>query len=155
LLCGLFRQGVSWAIERVEEGAEQVGRPRPHVAVFAYGAIDDDEGAALAAARSIAAWVPQTAPVYCELAGLDPATAELVRAAYRGGEFQEASRAARVLPDEFVQRMALAGDRDHAAGHLRTLEAAGVESVHVFPLGPERRTTIEAFAEVARVHRGS
>ena len=153
LLCGLFHEGVAWAVEQIQSGADAAERPRPHIGVFAYGAIDDtDEAAALAAARTIAAWFPQTAPVYCELAGLDPAIAAKVRDAYGGGEFQEAGNAARLLPDEFVQRMALAGDREQAAGHLRTLESVGVDSVHVFPLGPERRATIEAFADVALAH---
>jgi 5,10-methylenetetrahydromethanopterin reductase len=151
LLCGLFAEGVSWALERVDDGARAAGRPRPHVAVFAYGAIDDDQpDAALAAARSIAAWFPQSAPRYCELAGLDPAIALAVRARYDGGEFQEAGAAAALLPAEFVRRMALAGDRASARDQLTTLRDLGVDSVHVFPLGPGRAATIEAFAEVSR-----
>jgi 5,10-methylenetetrahydromethanopterin reductase len=150
LLCGLFHEGVAWALERIDEGAAAAGRPRPHVGVFAYGAIDDDDpDAALAAARSIAAWFPQTAPVYCRLAGLDEDLAEIVRASYTGGEFQEAAAAASVLPVEFVNRMALSGDRGLAAGHLATLSGLGVDSVHVFPLGPNRAKTIRVFAEVA------
>jgi len=62
LLVGLFPEALGWAISRVEQGARAADRPRPHIAVFAYGAIDEDEQAALEAARSIAAWFPQTAP---------------------------------------------------------------------------------------------
>lgn len=151
LLCGLFREGVAWAIERIDAGARRAGRPRPHVAVFAYGAIDDDDpAAALEAGRSIAAWFPQTAPDYCALAGLDPAVTEAVRASYTGGEFQEAGAAARLLPDEFVRRMALAGDSALARDHVETLASLGVDSVNVFPLGTRRAETIEAFARVVR-----
>lgn len=149
LLCGLFHDGVTWAIERIDAGARRSGRPRPHVAVFAYGAIDDDDpGAALEAGRSIAAWFPQTAPDYCALAGLDPAITEAVRANYAGGEFQEAGAAATLLPDDFVRRMALAGDSALARHHVETLAAIGVDSVNVFPLGTRRAETIEAFAAV-------
>ena len=82
LLVGLFPEALDWAIAQVARGAQAAGRPRPHVAVFAYGAIDEDEEAALENARSIAAWFPQTAPHICDLAGLatrdrDPGTGGL------------------------------------------------------------------------------
>ena len=71
LLAGLHPDGISFALEHIDRGAEAAGRSqRPPVTVFAYGAIDEDEEAAIAAARTIAAWFPQTAPVHCRLAGL-------------------------------------------------------------------------------------
>ena len=99
LLVGLFPEALAWALEHVDRGAAKAGRDRPHVAVFAYGSIDDDEDRALESARSIAAWFPQTAPVICELAGLSPSLIEDVETRYAGGEFQEAAAAARLLPD--------------------------------------------------------
>ncbi|NIS29245.1 MAG: LLM class flavin-dependent oxidoreductase, partial [Actinobacteria bacterium] len=79
-LGGLFRDGVKYGLEHIDRGAQKAGRPRPHVSVFGYGEInDEDPAAALESARSIAAWFPQTAPVYCELAGLDPAIAAEVK----------------------------------------------------------------------------
>ena len=155
LLAGLFSDGVRWAMDHIAAGARAADRPTPPVHVFAYGAIDDDVDAAMSAARTIAAWFPQTAPHYCELAGLDPEIAEAVRERYRGGEFQEAAAAAALLPEEFVKRMALAGDADDARGHLETLAALGVSGVDVFPLGDRRRETIEAFAAVASEVLGS
>jgi 5,10-methylenetetrahydromethanopterin reductase len=148
LLVGLFPEALGWAVSQVTRGAEAAGRPRPHTAVFAYGAIDEDERAALAAARSIAAWFPQTAPRICDLAGLPRDLADRVRAGYQGGEFQEASAAARLLPDEFVRKVALAGNRQHAAERIEAALRAGADSVHVFPLGAERMKTVRAFAEV-------
>jgi 5,10-methylenetetrahydromethanopterin reductase len=150
LLVGLFAEGLSWAIDHVERGATDAGRRRPHIAVFAYGAIDEDEDAALEAARTIAAWFPQTAPVVCELWGLDPALVTAVRDAYRGGEFQEAAAAAKLLPDDFVREVALAGGREQARGRIEAAIAAGADSVHVFPLGQRRMETIEAFAACFR-----
>jgi 5,10-methylenetetrahydromethanopterin reductase len=147
LLVGLFPEALSWAIEHVERGAATAGRPRPHVAVFAYGAIDDDAAAALASARLIAAWFPQTAPVICELAGLPSSLIDQVRERYAGGEFQEAGEAAHLLPDEFVRMVALAGDAKHARARLEVVAAAGADSVHVFPLGSHRMQTIEAFSQ--------
>src|SRR5438128_2441323 len=79
LLVGLFREAVEWAGSCIQRGADSAGRPRPHMVVFAYGAISNDEEQAMEAARSIAAWFPQTAPRICELAGLDPGLVEAVR----------------------------------------------------------------------------
>jgi 5,10-methylenetetrahydromethanopterin reductase len=151
LLVGLFPEAVDWAIGELASGAAAAGRPRPEVAVFAYGAIDEDEDAALERARSIAAWFPQTAPHICDLAGLPRQDADRVRAAYQGGEFQEAAAAARQLPDDFVRKVALAGNRERAAGQIRDVLAAGADSVHVFPLGSERMSTVRAFADAWRL----
>jgi 5,10-methylenetetrahydromethanopterin reductase len=146
LLVGLFPEALAWALEHIDRGAAKGGRERPHVAVFAYGAIDDDEARALASARSIAAWFPQTAPVICALAGLEPALIEEVKRRYAGGEFQEAAAAASLLPDDFVRRVALAGNRDQARERIGAVVQAGADSVSVFPLGEERMQTVRAFA---------
>jgi 5,10-methylenetetrahydromethanopterin reductase len=146
LLVGLFPEALAWALEQVDRGAEKAGRPRPHVAVFAYGAIDDDEAGALESARSIAAWFPQTAPFICELAGLDPALIQDVRARYAGGEFQEAAAAARLLPEDFVRKVALAGNAERARSRIEAVREAGADSIHVFPLGEGRMDTVRAFA---------
>jgi 5,10-methylenetetrahydromethanopterin reductase len=146
MLVGLFPEAVKWALEHVRRGADGAGRAVPHVAVFAYGMIDDDEEAALAAARSIAAWFPQTAPHVCNLAGLAPEIADRVRGGYSGGEFQEAASAAALLPDEFVRKVALSGNQQRAAQQIRNALRAGADSVHVFPLGSNRMQTVRSFA---------
>lgn len=146
LLAGLHPEGLQWAIDHIDRGVEEAGRTaRPKITVFAYGAIDDDTDAALEAGRTIAAWFPQTAPVYCEMAGLSTDLIQQVRAMYEGGEFQEAAAAARLLPDDFVHRMALAGDLDRAKEHLRNMRDLGVDGVSVFPLGEDRMKTVRNF----------
>ncbi len=146
LLIGLFPEALTWALSHVDRGAEGAGRPRPHIAVFAYGAIDEDESRALEAARPIAAWFPQTAPHICELAGVPAAIVEDVRRMYSGGEFQEAAAAARLMPDDFVRSVALAGDRQRATASIEQVLGAGADSMHVFPLGDRRMETVRAFA---------
>jgi len=154
LLAGLHPEGLTYALEHIDRGVEAAGRSeRPKITVFAYGAIDEDEDAALAAGRTIAAWFPQTAPVYCQLAGLSEDLVRKVREAYRGGEFQEAAAAAKLLPDDFVRRMSLSGNRAAAREHIRTLTELGVDSMAVFPLqgdAESRMATVEAFAECLR-----
>lgn len=146
LLAGLHPEGLQWAIDHIDRGVEEAGRSaRPKITVFAYGAIDEDTDAALEAGRTIAAWFPQTAPVYCEMAGLSTDLIQQVRAMYEGGEFQEAAEAARLLPDDFVHRMALAGDLDRAKEHLRNMRDLGVDCVSVFPLGEDRMKTVRNF----------
>jgi 5,10-methylenetetrahydromethanopterin reductase len=150
LLAGLFPEALDWAIAHVAKGAQAAGRPRPHVAVFAYGTIDEDEDTALEGARSIAAWFPQTAPHICDLAGLPQKTVNQVREAYAGGEFQEAAAAARQLPDSFVRKVALAGNGKRAAEQIRAVLATGADSMHVFPIGGGRMNTVRAFASAWR-----
>jgi 5,10-methylenetetrahydromethanopterin reductase len=145
VLAGLFDEAARWAIDCIDRGARMAGRPRPHIAFCAYGAIDDDEERALASARGIAAWFPQTAPVVCQLAGLDPDVVRAVRQSYRGGEFQEAAAAAALLPTEFVRKVALAGNAVQATERIRSVLAAGADSVQLFPLGPRRIETIRSF----------
>jgi 5,10-methylenetetrahydromethanopterin reductase len=146
LLVGLFPEALDWAISRVARAADAADRACPHIAVFAYGAVAEDEAAALEEARSIAAWFPQTAPHICALAGLPSELVDAVRAGYAGGEFQEAAAAARGLPDDFVRKVALAGNQARAAAQIRAALDAGADSVHVFPLGRDRMATVRAFA---------
>ena len=156
LLAGLHPDGIRYALDHIDRGADQAGRSaRPEVTVFAYGAIDDDESAAFAAARTIAAWFPQTSPVYCEIAGLPAELVRQVRGSYSGGEFQEAARAAEKLPDDFVHRMALAGGSAEVRQHLRNLAGLGIDAITVFPLGARRMRTVELFQHCVAAETGS
>ncbi|CAN5224659.1 LLM class flavin-dependent oxidoreductase [soil metagenome] len=153
LLAGLHPEGLQYAISHIERGAEKAGRnARPKITVFGYGAISDDEEYALDAGRSIAAWFPQTAPEYCRLAGLPEDIAQRVKSSYGGGEFQEAQSAASLLPDDFVRRMSLCGNKSVVREHLKTLTELGIDCLAAFPTTAtveSRLSTIKALAEVA------
>ena len=73
-----------------------------------------------------------------------------VRRLYSGGEFQEAAAAASLMPDDFVRRVALAGNRRQAVERIEQVLGAGADSMHVFPLGDRRMETVRAFAECWR-----
>lgn len=149
LLAGLHPEGLQWAMDHIDRGVDAAGKSkRPKITVFAYGAVDDDEDAAFAAGRTIAAWFPQTAPGYCKMAGLSDDLIERVRKMYEGGEFQEAEEAARLLPDDFVHRMALAGGPDRARQHIENMLDLGIDCISVFPLGQGRFTTMRNFKKV-------
>lgn len=146
LLCGLHPEGLQWALSHIDRGAEMAGRSaRPHITVFAYGAVDDDEEAAIAAGRTIAGWFPQTAPVYCEMAGLSADLVQEIREKYSGGEFQEATEASALLPLDFVRRMSLCGDVASARVHVRNMRELGIDAVSVFPLSEDRMATVRGF----------
>lgn len=153
LLAGLHPEGLQYAISHIERGAEKAGREaRPSITVFGYGAIHDDEEYALEAGRSIAAWFPQTAPEYCRLAGLPDDIAQKVKSAYAGGEFQEAGSAARLLPDDFVRRMSLCGNKTVVREHLKTMSELGIDCLAAFPTTDtvdSRLNTVKALAEAA------
>jgi 5,10-methylenetetrahydromethanopterin reductase len=149
LLAGLFPEGLAFAREHVARGRGRSDRPAFDEALFLYGAIGDDEAAAIESARSIAAWFPKTAPGYARLAGMSDELIEAVNDAYAGGEFQHAREAARLIPDEIVRRIAFCGTPKTAAEKLDWLRGAGVGAVSVFPLGEDRRGTIARFAELA------
>jgi 5,10-methylenetetrahydromethanopterin reductase len=149
LLAGVFPEGLAFAREHVAKGRALSAQPAFDETLFLYGAIADDEAAALDSARSIAAWFPKTAPDYARLAGMSEELVSSVVAAYSGGEFQHAEEAARLIPDEIVHRLAFAGSPATAQRKLDWLRDSGVDSVSVFPLGADRRGTIERFARLA------
>jgi 5,10-methylenetetrahydromethanopterin reductase len=149
LLAGLFPEGLAYAREHVARGRALSDRPSFDETLFLYGAISDDEAEAIESARSIAAWFPKTAPRYARLAGMSDELIESVNAAYAGGEFQHAQDAARLIPDEIVQKIAFCGTPSTAHEKLDWLRGSGVGAVSVFPLGQDRRGTIARFAELA------
>lgn len=155
LLTGLFPEALSFALEHIRAGRARSSRTSSEVVCFLYGAVDEDDQAALEAARSIAAWFPQTAPAYARMAGMSDALIAEVVATYSGGEFQHAKEAARLIPDELVRKLAFAETPSSAAERISWLAQSDIDSVSIFPLGPRRRKTIEAFAGVMRVTRAA
>jgi 5,10-methylenetetrahydromethanopterin reductase len=154
LLAGLFEDGIDFALSHIQRGAQLSSRQPPPIAAFMYGSIRGDRRLAIDEARSISAWFPQTAPVYCELAGMPLDLVQQVLTAYSGGEFQEAALAARLIPDEMVTKLALAGTADDAARKINMLHERGIDSFNIFPLGTDRINTIRQFAECALAATG-
>lgn len=150
VLAGLFPEGIAFALEHLKRGREISARQAFTTTCFLYGSIRAQESTALDEARTIAAWFPQVSPTYARLAGMSDELIESVRAAYGGGEFQRAGSAASLIDDELVRKLAFAGTPDAAAAKLGWLRHTGIDAVSIFPLGPDRVATIEAFARIAR-----
>lgn len=153
LLAGLFPEGLAFAREHVARGRARSRRASFEETLFLYGAIADDEEAAVDAARTIAAWFPKTAPDYARLAGMSEALIEAVTSRYAGGEFQDAREAARLIPDELVRKIAFCGTPRTVQAKLDWLRESGASALSIFPLGSERRATIAAFAEIVLERR--
>jgi len=149
LLAGLFPEGLEFAREHLQAGRDKSERESFEETFFLYGAIDEDENKALESARSIAAWFPKTAPVYARLAGMSDELIGQVNAAYAGGEFQHAQQAASLISDDLVRKIAFCGTPAQARAKLDWVEEVAPTGVSVFPIGQDRRGTIERFASLA------
>ena len=151
LLAGLFPEGMEFTREHLARGRAESARPEFTRTAFLYGAIDDDRDHAIAVARPIVAWFPQTSPMHARLAGMSQELIEEVAAIYAGGEFQHAGAAAELISDDFVTKVAFAGTPSDAAAKVDWLRTQQLDSLAVFPLGDEatRLRTIEHFAAAA------
>ena len=72
-----------------------------------------------------------------------------VNAAYAGGEFQHAQQAASLISDDLVRKIAFCGTPGQAREKLDWVEEVAPTGVSVFPIGQDRRGTIERFASLA------
>jgi 5,10-methylenetetrahydromethanopterin reductase len=153
VLAGLFPESLAFAREHLARGRAASARETFSTTAFLYGAIREDEAAALDAARSIVAWFPQMAPEHARMAGMSDDLIAEVRSVYGGGEFQQASAAAALIDDDLVRKVAFAGTAQTAAAKLGWLREEGLDGVSVFPLGGARIPTIEAFAAMAAADR--
>jgi 5,10-methylenetetrahydromethanopterin reductase len=149
VLAGLFPEALDFALAQLRAGRERSTRPDFETVCFLYGSIDPDPEAALQKSRSIAAWFPKTAPDYARLAGMSDELIEAVCNAYTGVEFQEAAKAAALIPDDLVRKLSFGGTPEQARAKLDWLREQAVDAVSIFPIGGDRRETIERFAEIA------
>ena len=149
LSCGSARASLEFALARVSEGAARAGRTLDEIdlACHLFTSIRDDREQAYEDTRTIAAWYPQTAPRYVEIAGFDPALVQQVQAAYKGGHFHEAAAAARLIPDEFVDQFTLSGPPAYCASRIEQLRDLGLTHFEIFPVGTDRHLTARRFAE--------
>ena len=149
MLVGLWSEPMARAFEQLQRGRRDTTVDGFETACCLYGAVDDDEPAAIESARSIVAWLAKASPVAARAAGMPDVLVEEVSANYSGREFQEARGAAAVVPDRIVQRVAFAGDRKYAEDKLAWLDSTGIDTVNLAPLAADPRPTIAAVAEIA------
>lgn len=138
-----------YAVDRVREAASRAGRSLADVDVSAmlYGSIRDDGRLAREDARPFAAWIPQTVPVYCEIAGIPKGDADTVRRLYSGGELHEALTAAASVTDEMIQKFTLSGTPEECRERVEAIAQSGIRHITFFPMGEDRLGSLRRFAE--------
>ena len=154
---GVHAPCVEWALARVSDGARRAGRDPASldVACTVAGSLREEAATARRECVPMAAWFPQTAPAYTELAGVPAAVAERIRAAYAGGHFDGAHGAFAHVTDEMVDRFTIAGGAELWRQRLKDLIGLGLRHVNVFVLSLDQRGMLQALAnEVLPAVRG-
>jgi alkanesulfonate monooxygenase SsuD/methylene tetrahydromethanopterin reductase-like flavin-dependent oxidoreductase (luciferase family) len=121
----------------VEEGRRRAGRTDRHrLTAFAICAIDRDGARARDAAREALAFYLAAGGVNAltESAGISERLVELLQ----GGP----DRLAMAMPDDWVERLALAGTPDEVVVGIARLARAGADAVALFPVPAERAEEI-------------
>lgn len=149
LACGSAPESLEFALSCVKKGAERTGRSIRDldVACLLYSSVRDDLQQAREDTRIIAAWFPQTAPKYVEIAGYGPDLVQRVKSAYSGGHFHEALKAAKLLPEDFIDKFTLSGPPDYCAERIHELKGLGFDHFEIFPVGGDRHLTARRFAQ--------
>jgi 5,10-methylenetetrahydromethanopterin reductase len=144
---GVAPAGIRFALERIERGREASGRTAASLdlACCIFGAVRDTRHEALAECRPAAAWLSTTP--YGELAGLTKDQVQQIRDSYTAGHFSEAHAAGRLLSDDVVDRLVLAGPPAYWIERLQQLRALGVRHFEIFPVGQDRAGTVRRFGE--------
>lgn len=141
------------ALGNISEGAAEAGRRISDlwISAMAYGSVRDDPAIAQSESSHFAAWIPQTVPRYCQIAGIPQADVERVRKAYSGGELMKADAAAELVTTEMVEAFTLSGSPAQVRQRLADMAAVGINHVTFFPMGEERIAAIERFAAALAV----
>ncbi|MEE2803641.1 MAG: LLM class flavin-dependent oxidoreductase [Pseudomonadota bacterium] len=139
-LCGTHPACIAFALEQIRAGAERGGRTIEDLDVgwTIYGSLRDDVDLAREECKSLAAWFPQTARHYAELAGVSPQTIENIRAAYSGGHFDAAGEAFSYVTTKMVDDFTIAGPAEVWIERLQQIANLGVTRVNIFLLRKEK-----------------
>lgn len=153
-LCGPHPPCVRFALDRLRAGLARAGRNPDglDMACSLYGSLRDDEALARSESRAMAAWFPQTAPWYAELAGMEPDLIHRVRAAYAGGHFDQARAAGALMGDELMDRFVVAGDAGRWRAAIHRVLGCGVRHINVFPVSRDRLGMVRALARDVLPH---
>lgn len=139
-LSGANAPCIEYALEQIRTGAAKSNRSihELDVACTVYGSLTDDEELARDECRPMAAWFPQTAPRYAEIAGVPAETIENIKRAYSGGHFDHAKDALGYVTDDMIDAFTIAGRADVWIDRLRMIRDLGVRHINVFLLTKDK-----------------
>jgi 5,10-methylenetetrahydromethanopterin reductase len=133
---GVSRQSVTWARERIEAGETRAGKRKGSTELLhmTYVAIDKDRATARQAAKkAIVGAVVGSHPTYefLKINGLEVPT-ELY--SYLDAHHSDAAEIIRMIPDEFVGKLTIAGTLDDCLTQLAELVSLGIEHPLLTPV---------------------
>lgn len=151
---GVWPDCLKAALEGVSQGAAGAGRSLQalDISAMTYGSVRADRRQAMDEARPFAAWIPQTVPTYCAIAGISPEDVEAVKRVYQGGELHEAVEAARAATDEMIEKFTLSGTPAEVRQKVEGILSTGIRHITYFPMGSNRLGGIERFAQGVMAH---
>ncbi|MGH9244033.1 MAG: LLM class flavin-dependent oxidoreductase [Acidimicrobiales bacterium] len=149
--------GLDYALGEIERGARRAGRVGRRVETVAWQAIRLSGTLAARDEARYRSWAAllmwSTRPDVLERIGIPPKTIDAVRAAFRVGDEWDAGR---LLVEDVVPRLLLAGDADAVEYRLRTVERRGVDSASIIAFGMTEvvQDTLRRFASdvMSRFH---
>lgn len=148
---GVSPGGVGWARERIADGERRAGRPEGSTELMhmTYITIDDDRMAARQMVKKgIVGAVSGSHPTYDFLTanGLEVPPALY---AYLDTGARDPSRILELIPDSFVDKLAIAGTVDECADQLGALVEAGIDHPLLSPIPSQPRGELEILERVA------
>lgn len=151
---GVWPDCLKYALERVKVGLSRAGRSigELDISAMTYGSVRDERRLAMDESRPFAAWIPQTVPQYCEIAGIRPEDVAAVRQVYRGGELHEAAEAASAATDEMIEKFTMSGTPKEVRDKVDGVLSTGIRHITYFPMGDDRLDGAERFARGVMRH---
>lgn len=149
---GAHPHTVRFAQERIRAGAERAGRAAEQVDVslFLFCSISPDRAECLNDCRMAIALIVSRFPGYGDLMGYDPKLVTEIRDTWVGTS--SAVTAGRLVPDSWVDDLALIGSPTDVIRKVEALAAIGVTHITILPRGHSeggrpRMETVRAFGD--------
>jgi alkanesulfonate monooxygenase SsuD/methylene tetrahydromethanopterin reductase-like flavin-dependent oxidoreductase (luciferase family) len=133
---------VSWAREQIAIGQAKARPTGPHrMTVFAFTCVDPDPSAARQGLRPMVAAAIAAGKIDAQIApmGIVPQVRELLENGGRGRLEEE-------MPDEWINRLSVAGTPEDCALAIRRLAEAGADTVVLVPLPGKGLDELDVFA---------
>ncbi len=137
LTAGATPEYAEWALEQIKIGAEKSGRAPSEIdlaSLIMISVVEDDKAEmdSLRGKVAFLALLPQFDPIL-KLSGLDGLDAiDGIREAGRRGDIEGA---AKLVPDELIEKMAIHGTQKECRRRLRAFEDSGVNLPVLVPPG--------------------
>jgi len=142
---------VKRAITLVEKGAKKAGKTLKDIdlpELMVVSMSDEDPGAALHAAKKLAAYYFATEPHIMKASGVDEEIADQAKALMGWPATEEDyERASAVIPDEIVRDIMAVGTAEDCRRKVREYLEAGVTCPILYPLRGNIKEVIDAFAD--------